>query len=104
MRSRRLPSGANRSPRCSAMRSPRRWLATLRRQAGRPADRSAASTCARGKARAPARLTARAGAQVEHALDAFRIADRQHTVGQHVADEGTRNEGRRSLWKRTPCI
>ena len=35
---------------------------------------------------------ARAGAEVEHAPDLARIADRQHTVGQHVADEGARDQ------------
>jgi hypothetical protein len=30
--------------------------------------------------------------QIEHALDLSRILDRQHTIGQHVADEGARDQ------------
>ena len=33
-----------------------------------------------------------AGAEIEHALDPARIADRQDAVGQHVADEGARDQ------------
>ncbi len=39
------------------------------------------------------REAARAGAEIEDAADAPRIADRQGAVRQHVADEGARDQG-----------
>ena len=76
------------------MRSARRWAATLRRaSASAPADRSPASMRARGKASA-----ARMAGQPEPVQrsstrrDLARIADRQHAVRRHVADEGARDQ------------
>ena len=69
-------------------------VATLRRaSASAPADRSTASMRARGKTqRRQDGEAARAGAEVEHAPHLARIADRQDAVGQHVADEGARDQ------------
>ena len=61
-----------------------------RQRAGRQVGRIDA--CARKGERRQDRQATGAGAEIEHALDPARIADRQDAVGQHVADEGARDQ------------